>query len=146
MSLTRLNLDRCSAITEGGVHQVYGKLSDLKENARFHLRLPDKALAYRALAGKVPTPLKESDSQLLHTVVWPAKVSVENEEVCQRILDTWHVQGLAFADPPQVRGGDGRFQFGLIQHRNGPCGILAAVQAELLRELVWPEIEEDDKK
>ena len=144
MSLTRLNLDRCSAITEGGVHQVYGKLSDLKENARFHLRLPDKALAYRALAGKVPTPIKEWDSQLLHTVVWPAKVSLENEEVCQRLLDTWHVQGLAFADPPKVRGGDGRFQFGLIQHRNGPCGILAAVQAELLRELVWPEIEEDD--
>jgi hypothetical protein len=43
----------------------------------------------------------------------------------------------------QVSGG-GRFQFGLLQHRNGPCGVLAAVQAELLRHLVWPETEEGE--
>ena len=143
MSLTQLNLDRCAAITEEGVQQVYSKLADL-ENTRFHLRLPDKALAYRALAGKVPTPLTETEAQLLHRVVWPVQVALENEEVCQRLIETWHIQGLEFADPAKVCGGGGRFQFGLMQHRNGPCGILAAVQAELLRELVWPEIEEDE--
>jgi hypothetical protein len=30
-------------------------------------------------------------------------------------------------------------EFGLVQHKGGPCGILAVVQAFILRRLLFPD-------
>lgn len=143
MGLTQLNLDRCTLLTHDGVQELYRKLEKL-ENTRFNLQVAERALTYRELAGRVPVALKESDALMLQVLVWPKEVVQDNVDVMHRLLDTWHGQGLQFAHPESVSGGGGRFQFGLLQHRNGPCGVLAAVQAEILRYLVWPDKEEDD--
>jgi len=159
MRATQLNLDRCCLMTQEGLQAVYRKLETL-ENSRFNLQVPERALAYRELVGRVPAPLKEADALMLHTLVWPREIAchgcgthellgpsthgLQSMDVIDRLIETWHKQGFEFARPGQVRGGGGRFQFGLVQHRNGPCGVLAAVQAEILRYLVWPEMEEDE--
>jgi len=44
----------------------------------------------------------------------------------------WKGQAFEFNDRPMLK-------FGLVQHRGGPCGILAAVQAFILRFLVFPD-------
>ena len=143
MGLTQLNLDRCCLMTNDGVQALYGKLETL-ENTRFCLRVAERAITYRELAGRVPVPLREAEALMLQSVVWPKEVVLENADAMERLLQTWHTQGLEFAHPDTVSGGGGRFQFGLLQHYNGPCGVLAAVQAEILRYLVWPDIEEDE--
>ena len=142
--LAHLSLDHCVHISEQGVENAYTRLADLAAKARFTLRLPERVLALRGLVGSLPEPLGERQALMLHALVWPKEVSLHNVPVLQRVLDTWHVQGLEFAALDQVSGGGGRFQFGLLQRRNGPCGVLAAVQAELLRYLVWPELEEGE--
>ena len=44
----------------------------------------------------------------------------------------WKGQAFEFNDRPMLK-------FGLVQHRGGPCGILACVQAFILRFLVFKD-------
>lgn len=46
--------------------------------------------------------------------------------------DAWKKQGLCFNDLKGIR-------YGIVQHEGGPCGALAAVQAEVLRCLIFPD-------
>ncbi len=85
--------------------------------------------------------LKEHEAALLRRVVWPAEV--DDIETLRLVTEVWGGQGFEFAT--EVQGGHGRFQFGFKQHRNGPCGVLAAVQAELLGEILWPMREEESQ-
>jgi hypothetical protein len=43
----------------------------------------------------------------------------------------WKSQAFEFNDKPDLK-------FGLVQHKGGPCGILAAVQAFILKFLIFP--------
>jgi hypothetical protein len=53
--------------------------------------------------------------------MWPPFVTEDD-------LARWHSQGFTFCDAPR---------FGLEQGHGGPCGVLAAVQGEVLRLLVF---------
>uniref|UniRef100_A0A7S0DVW3 PH domain-containing protein n=1 Tax=Hanusia phi TaxID=3032 RepID=A0A7S0DVW3_9CRYP len=142
MTLTELDLDNNYDITEDGVTEIYSKVS-MMGHERFQLRLPEKALLQRAITGNVESNLKESEAALLSSVVWP-RFNLEDAQLLQNLHESWGQQGLEFVTPDQVMGGAGRFQFGLLQHRSGPCGALAAVQAELLKCIVWPDVQEDE--
>eukprot|EP00051_Salpingoeca_urceolata_P003952 m.61708 g.61708 ORF g.61708 m.61708 type:complete len:639 (+) comp13251_c0_seq1:132-2048(+) len=61
-------------------------------------------------------------SQLRHVMFDPRQTKDED-------LLRWHQQGLEFSD---------HVSFGLKQAQGGPCGVLASVQAELLRQLLFP--------
>jgi len=139
-TLTELDLDRNINITEKGVGQLYAKIAQMG-NERFQLRVPEKALMQRALAGSVGVGLREHEAAMLRKVVWPAEV--EDVETLQMVTNVWGGQGFEFAK--EVQGGEGRFQFGFKQHKNGPCGVLAAVQAELLGEILWPSTAEESQ-
>jgi hypothetical protein len=54
----------------------------------------------------------------------PQAVRCFNEE--------WLTQGLYFCDTPGLR-------YGLVQARGGPCGVIAPVQAEVIRHLYYSE-------
>ena len=43
----------------------------------------------------------------------------------------WSTQSMAFSDISKLK-------FGLVQKKGGPCGLLAAVQAYVLLELLFP--------
>ncbi|XP_061180433.1 probable ubiquitin carboxyl-terminal hydrolase MINDY-4 [Saccostrea echinata] len=44
--------------------------------------------------------------------------------------DEWKYQGLVFCDLPKL-------QYGIVQRKGGPCGVLAAIQACVLQELLF---------
>eukprot|EP00937_MAST-01D_sp_MAST-1D-sp2_P007074 g7074.t1 len=46
----------------------------------------------------------------------------------------WRRQNLGFRDARDAVPG---LEYGLMQHEGGPCGVMAVVQAELVRELLW---------
>jgi hypothetical protein len=48
---------------------------------------------------------------------------------CEEDMARWYTQGFVFCAQPC---------FGLRQGSGGPCGVLAAVQAELVREMLFP--------
>lgn len=51
----------------------------------------------------------------------------------------WQRQGFAFASPLRDLG------YGIIQHEGGPCGVVAAVQAQVLKELLFGDAAGDDE-
>ncbi|TMW64512.1 hypothetical protein Poli38472_011392 [Pythium oligandrum] len=53
----------------------------------------------------------------------------------QQDIDRWYQQGFVFQSPTS------RFPLGLVQGHGGPCGVLAAVQAEVVRLYLFPERE-----
>jgi hypothetical protein len=81
----------------------------------------------RAFGGQISSPRisfsllgQKIDTQKLLQVAAGSNVSSED-------LSRWFLEGFSFSDP----------NFGLKQGQGGPCGILAAVQAELLRNLLF---------
>jgi hypothetical protein len=58
-------------------------------------------------------------------------------------IQRWHDQGFLFCSPTQNNALAPAIDisYGLKQSKGGPCGILAAVQAEIFRELCFPTIE-----
>ncbi|XP_064456577.1 probable ubiquitin carboxyl-terminal hydrolase MINDY-4 [Ornithodoros turicata] len=51
--------------------------------------------------------------------------------------EEWAEQGFTFVNSNAV-------PYGLIQKKGGPCGVLAVVQAYLLKELLWPDSSQKD--
>ncbi|XP_059142590.1 probable ubiquitin carboxyl-terminal hydrolase MINDY-4 isoform X2 [Physella acuta] len=49
---------------------------------------------------------------------------------CQLYIDEWLQQGYSFCDLPDLK-------YGIVQKKGGPCGVLAAVQACLLQEMLF---------
>uniref|UniRef100_M4C664 Deubiquitinating enzyme MINDY-3/4 conserved domain-containing protein n=1 Tax=Hyaloperonospora arabidopsidis (strain Emoy2) TaxID=559515 RepID=M4C664_HYAAE len=66
--------------------------------------------------------LCSDDVRELLSLLWPATDAGTSDDA-QR----WYQQGFEF----QTQGES--FSLGLVQHHGGPCGVLAAVQAEILR-------------
>lgn len=48
----------------------------------------------------------------------------------------WRKQNFFFCDLPQL-------EYGLIQHKGGPCGVLACVQAHILKHLLFSDPNSD---
>ena len=48
-----------------------------------------------------------------------------------KFTNEWRCQGLTFCDIK-------RLQYGLVQKKGGPCGVLAAIQAYVLQHLLFP--------
>ncbi|KAI9100602.1 hypothetical protein DFS34DRAFT_684653 [Phlyctochytrium arcticum] len=81
----------------------------------------DKLLLHHvpALPTTHPTPLSQSDAQDLHNMIWGA----------QRPPPTWLTTNLVLNTNRQL-------PYGLVQERGGPCGVLAGIQAALVRVLL----------
>ena len=75
-----------------------------------------------------PTVISLSDAQTLRTLTFGA-ASATN---AQLFSQSWKQQGFYFTQHAAL-------PFGLVQRDGGPCGLIAAVQAEVLRELLWSE-------
>ncbi|XP_041366693.1 probable ubiquitin carboxyl-terminal hydrolase MINDY-4 isoform X2 [Gigantopelta aegis] len=50
----------------------------------------------------------------------------------QNFVDEWRYQGFSFCDIPDL-------QYGIVQKKGGPCGVLASVQACFLQEMLFGE-------
>ncbi|PQP97945.1 protein FAM188A isoform X2 [Prunus yedoensis var. nudiflora] len=67
--------------------------------------------------------LSEEDAKQLFSMVFGA-------EVTKGILAQWSNQGIRFSPDPET-------SMGLVQHEGGPCGVLAAIQAFVLKYLLF---------
>ncbi|MCO5608192.1 hypothetical protein L7F22_062398 [Adiantum nelumboides] len=75
-------------------------------------------------------PLSDTDSEKLFTVVFGSTVSKE-------IIMQWCHQGFRFSPDPET-------SLGLVQREGGPCGVLAPVQAMVLKYLLFENGEGQD--
>lgn len=76
-------------------------------------------------------PLSKDDYLRLRLLLWPAAMS---HDQLARVQLPW-LQGLEFYDHYP-------FNAFFIQHKNGPCGLIASIQALMLQELLhpsWPQ-------
>ncbi|KAL4182736.1 hypothetical protein AMTRI_Chr11g151730 [Amborella trichopoda] len=90
-----------------------GRESVVPENPRIEtVRKSDEGLA-----------LSNEDAHQLYYMVFGASVSKD-------ILAQWCNQGIRFSTDPETC-------MGLVQHEGGPCGVLAAIQAFVLRNLLF---------
>lgn len=67
--------------------------------------------------------LSEEDAQQLFSMVFGSEVSKD-------ILAQWTNQGIRFSPDPDT-------SMGLVQHEGGPCGVLAAIQAFVLKYILF---------
>ena len=67
--------------------------------------------------------LSEEQLSNVRQLIWPSTLAKSD-------TDRWHQQGLQFSDDAGTR-------FGLLQTQGGPCGLLAAVQAYMLKNLLF---------
>ncbi|KAM1682838.1 hypothetical protein ACFXTN_031067 [Malus domestica] len=67
--------------------------------------------------------LSEEDAKQLFSMVF-------GSEVTKGILAQWSNQGIRFSPDPET-------SMGLVQHEGGPCGVLAAIQAFVLKYLLF---------
>ncbi|GAB2212931.1 hypothetical protein Drorol1_Dr00020937 [Drosera rotundifolia] len=67
--------------------------------------------------------LSEDEANKLFTMVFGGSLSKE-------ILAQWSNQGIRFSPDPET-------SMGLVQHEGGPCGVLAAIQAFVLKYLLF---------
>ena len=92
-----------------------------------------------------------TDLPRFHSIMWDSSLTTDNDKT------RWVSQGMdiresvAAASPSATQNTttfsqsstmldvlvESHFTWGLVQHFGGPCGVLAAVQAELLRVLLW---------
>eukprot|EP01126_Amoeba_proteus_P047270 TRINITY_DN5386_c0_g1_i12.p1 TRINITY_DN5386_c0_g1~~TRINITY_DN5386_c0_g1_i12.p1 ORF type:complete len:341 (-),score=60.22 TRINITY_DN5386_c0_g1_i12:175-1197(-) len=74
-------------------------------------------------------PFTKNDYEDLCKVVWPHEYGW-SEEILWTLdnFDTWTAQGFEFSNVVPL---------GLRQNKNGPCGVLAVVQAFLLKDLIF---------
>eukprot|EP00048_Salpingoeca_helianthica_P023451 m.24419 g.24419 ORF g.24419 m.24419 type:complete len:815 (+) comp8687_c0_seq1:117-2561(+) len=82
-----------------------------------------------------PVPLSKDDYVQLRSLLWPQSLSPEQLAIIQR---PW-LQGLEFYDQYP-------FQSFFVQHQNGPCGLIASVQALLIQELLHPSLPPRDRR
>ena len=73
-----------------------------------------------------PTPISLNDAQTLRNLTFGAASATNAQQFSQ----SWKQQGFYFTQHAAL-------PFGLVQRDGGPCGLIAAVQAEVLRELLW---------
>ncbi|KAK6938279.1 Ubiquitin interacting motif [Dillenia turbinata] len=72
---------------------------------------------------KFGTKLVESEANQLFSMVFGSGVSKD-------IIAQWTNQGIRFSSDPET-------SMGLVQHEGGPCGVLAAIQAFVLKYLLF---------
>ncbi|XP_038078272.1 probable ubiquitin carboxyl-terminal hydrolase MINDY-4 [Patiria miniata] len=69
-------------------------------------------------------PITQEQAIELKNVLFGSASGAFNEE--------WRMQSLGFSDI-------NRLEFGIVQHKGGPCGVLASIQACMLRHLLFGE-------
>ena len=67
--------------------------------------------------------LNQDELDKFSRLLWPSIVTADD-------MQRWHNQGFMFSDT---------HPFGLVQGQGGPCGVLAAVQAEILKLVLFDE-------
>ena len=85
------------------------------------------------------------DVSTFHSVMWDDDTTTDNDKTrwIQQGIDLRDKMNVDFAAPPPASDsmltlvGSNHGPWGLTQHHGGPCGVLAAVQAELLRLLLF---------
>ncbi|XP_076439411.1 putative ubiquitin carboxyl-terminal hydrolase MINDY-4 [Babylonia areolata] len=76
--------------------------------------------------------VKQLDSKPIDTHTAIALKLVVFGSSMQYYNDEWRLQSFAFCDLPDL-------QYGIVQKKGGPCGVLAAVQAVVLQEMLFGE-------
>lgn len=110
-----------SASSPGSVSGSAGSVSGSGSGSGSNVVMKDKKLG--AEAANLGQELSEEDAKQLFSMVFGAEVS-------KGILAQWSNQGIRFSPDPET-------SMGLVQHEGGPCGVLAAIQALVLKYLLF---------
>jgi len=86
-----------------------------------------------------PQEQKQPQQQIVHQAASSRSVQVEQlnrllfgDNPVPQDVERWHTQGFNFSSNPEI-------PYGLVQLYGGPCGILAPVQAFVVKELLFGE-------
>ncbi|CAA2964154.1 ubiquitin carboxyl-terminal hydrolase MINDY-3-like [Olea europaea var. sylvestris] len=79
--------------------------------------------------GNLGTELSSVEANHLFAMIF-------GNEVSKDVLAQWSNQGIRFSPDPET-------SMGLVQHEGGPCGVLAAIQAFVLKYLLFPSEESE---
>ncbi|KAM7259609.1 hypothetical protein ACFE04_015350 [Oxalis oulophora] len=82
-----------------------------------------RAVNVRSVNGNVVEELSAEESERLFMMVFGSDVSRD-------VLNQWTNQGIRFSSDQET-------SMGLVQHEGGPCGVLAAIQAFVLKNLLF---------
>ncbi|KAL2467896.1 ubiquitin interaction motif-containing protein [Forsythia ovata] len=74
-------------------------------------------------SGNLGTELSSAEAHHLFSMIF-------GNEVSKDVLAQWSNQGIRFSPDPET-------SMGLVQHEGGPCGVLAAIQAFVLKYLLF---------
>ncbi|CAA0810010.1 ubiquitin interaction motif-containing protein [Striga hermonthica] len=74
-------------------------------------------------SGKSEVELSMAEAEKLFQIIF-------GDRVCENVLGQWSNQGIRFSDDPET-------SMGLVQHEGGPCGVLAAIQGFVLKDLLY---------
>ena len=86
--------------------------------------------ASSASGAAAATARSATTAEALHTLIFAS--------ASQTVLHQWCQQRLHIAQPTDATDGTAAFSAGLAQEQGGPCAILAATQAFMLRRLLFP--------
>ncbi|XP_022080106.1 probable ubiquitin carboxyl-terminal hydrolase MINDY-4 [Acanthaster planci] len=98
-----------------------GDIDDLDDDLSNLQLKPTTRKVLNAVDGR---PITQEQAIELKNVVFGSPSGAFNNE--------WRMQGLGFSDINKMK-------FGIIQHKGGPCGILASIQACFLQHLLYGE-------
>ncbi|XP_053115336.1 probable ubiquitin carboxyl-terminal hydrolase MINDY-4 isoform X2 [Hemicordylus capensis] len=98
------------------------ELVDIEDEATFEeaCRIPDPVTLH--VLQVTSEPVDFCLARDLKSLLFGSSLSCFSEE--------WKVQSFTFNDIPQLK-------YGIVQKKGGPCGVLAAVQASVLRHLIF---------
>ncbi|KAL9268617.1 Ubiquitin carboxyl-terminal hydrolase MINDY-3-like protein [Drosera capensis] len=98
--------------------------ADRSKSAEVKAAFPEKGVVrVERKRGGGGGELSEEEANKLYTMVFGGSLSKE-------ILGQWSNQGIRFSPGPET-------SMGLVQHEGGPCGVLAAIQAFVLKYLLF---------
>jgi hypothetical protein len=120
--------------TVGDSEQVNSLVDNNEENILVlqHAKLHQKTVSKQPLSSSEANPTMGAKLAPTHQLV-----GVEQAKLLDKLVfggrglfqEEWH-QGFFFSDQPDLR-------YGLVQLHGGPCGIIAVVQAYVIKELVF---------
>ncbi|KAG5183644.1 hypothetical protein JKP88DRAFT_316433 [Tribonema minus] len=125
---TLLHWSRADMETLGANRRLHG--AELRERRLQALGLASPAAAQPAAAG---TGASQRELQDIWSIIWQPSATDDDKR-------RWHSQGFKFSAEA-----DG-IPFGLEQDKGGPCGVLAAIQAEMLRSLIFGDAQKEEDR
>ncbi|KAK0070261.1 protein FAM188B [Biomphalaria pfeifferi] len=124
--------DKCKPESKNNIQVSTTKVNDLEFGDVDDVDLDDIPIKSPVGLTMKPEKLVKLSSSPLDLRTAMALKTIVLGSPTQVFIDEWMKQSLTFSECPDIK-------YGLVQKKGGPCGVLAAIQANFLQELLFGE-------